>query len=172
MTVILDTCVWTHFLRRNRERDDTVCAEVRKLIRADAVRMLGPIRQEILSGAQPQERFERLKEYLRYFPNLPLDEEDDENSASYYNLCRSRGVQGTATDLLICAVAVRHGLGIFTTDGDFVSFAKCLPTDLPAVRGRRNPGTPWLRCRRPDDRFSPVAREGENILFSARSQPQ
>lgn len=137
MTVIVDTCVWTRFLRRHRERHDPLCAELTRLVRDDAVQMLGCIRQEILSGAQPQDRFEQLKDYLRFYPNLPLDEEDDENAASYYNTCRSKGVQGTATDLLICAVAVRHGMRIFTTDTDFDEFAKHLPIDLHAVRGRK-----------------------------------
>ncbi|HEY6166498.1 MAG TPA: PIN domain-containing protein, partial [Verrucomicrobiae bacterium] len=102
-----------------------------------AVQMLGPIRQELLSGAQPQERFEQLKEYLRFYPNLVTDEEDDENAAQYYNLCRSHGVQGTSADLLICAVAVRYRMRIFTTDSDFDGFAKNLPIDLYTVRGRK-----------------------------------
>ena len=137
MTVIVDTCVWTRFLRRNRERNDPLCVEVTRLVRQDAVQMLGCIRQEILSGAQPQERFEQLKEYLRFYPSLPLDEEDDENAAGYYNTCRGKGVQGTSTDLLICAVAVRHGMRIFTTDTDFLEFAKHLPIELHAARGQR-----------------------------------
>jgi len=137
MTVIVDTCVWTRFLRRNRERHDPLCVEVTRLVRDDAVQMLGCVRQEILSGAQPQDRFEQLREYLRFYPNLPLDEEDDENAAGYYNTCRSKGVQGTATDLRICAVAVRHGMRIFTTDKDFNAFAKHLPIALHTVRGRK-----------------------------------
>lgn len=137
MTVIVDTCVWTRFLRRHRERHDPLCTEVTRLVRDDAVQMLGCIRQEILSGVQPQDRFEQLMDYLRFYPNLPLDEEDDENAASYYNTCRGKGVQGTATDLLICAVAVRHGMRILTTDTDFDEFAKHLTIDLHAVRGRK-----------------------------------
>jgi predicted nucleic acid-binding protein len=137
MNVIVDTCVWTRFLRRQRERHDPLCAEVTRLVRDDAVQMLGCIRQEILSGAQPQDRFEQLKKYLRFYPDLPLDEEDDENAANYYNICRSKGVQGTAADLMICAVAVRHGMRILTTDTDFDQFAKHLPIDLQAVRGRK-----------------------------------
>ncbi len=137
MTVIVDTCVWSAFLRRNSDPQDSVRGEVRRLIRADAIQMLGPIRQELLSGVQPQERFGQLKEYLRHYPNLLLDEEDDENAAAYYNLCRSKGVQGTATDLLICAVAVRHGLKIFTTDSDFEAFAKVLPIRLHTSRARK-----------------------------------
>jgi len=137
MTVIVDTCVWTRFLRRNRERHDPICAEVIRLVRADAVQMLGCIRQEILSGVQPRDRFEQLRNYLRFHPNLPVDEEDDENAAGYYNTCRSKGIQGTATDLLICAVAVRRGMRIFTADTDFDEFAKCLPIELHTVRGRK-----------------------------------
>ena len=137
MTAIIDTCVWSLFLRRNRDARDPVCAEVERLVRADAVQMLGPIRQELLSGVQPNDRFEQLKEYLSYYPNLPLDAEDDENAARYYNLCRGKGVQGTATDLLICAVAVRRGLKIFTTDSDFDEFAKVLPISLHRLRRRR-----------------------------------
>lgn len=132
--VIVDTCVWSRFLRRNTDPQDAIRGEVRRLIRADSIQVLGSIRQELLSGAQPRERFEQLKEYLRHYPNLPLDAEDDENAAAYYNLCRSKGIQGTATDLLICAVAVRHGLKIFTTDSDFEAFAKVLPIRLHSLR--------------------------------------
>ena len=78
MKVIIDTCVWSRFLRRNRFGLDLVAEEVTSLVRVDAVQLLGPIRQELLSGAQPDERFKQLKEYLRFYPNLELDEEDDE----------------------------------------------------------------------------------------------
>jgi predicted nucleic acid-binding protein len=137
MRVLVDTCVWSQFLRRGRARNEPLAHEVERLIRADAVAMIGPIRQELLSGAQPHERFAQLKEYLRFYPNLPLDSEDDENAAHYYNLCRRHGVQGTATDLLICAIAVRHGLKIFTTDTDFDRYARHLPIIRHNVRARQ-----------------------------------
>lgn len=122
-------------MRRTPPGDQSLRAEVAKLIRADAVEMLGSIRQELLSGAQPQDRFAQMKDYLRHFPNLPLDEEDDENAAQYYNTCRQHGIQGTATDLLICAVSVRYGLRIFTTDTDFDSYAERLP-----IKRHKKPG--------------------------------
>ncbi len=137
MRVLVDTCVWSQFLRQNRPRNDPLARELERLIRADAVEMVGPIRQELLSGAQPQERFAQLKEYLRFYPNLALDEEDDENAAHYYNLCRRQGVQGTAADLLLCAVAVRRGLSIFTTDTDFDLYARHLPISRYTCRTRR-----------------------------------
>jgi predicted nucleic acid-binding protein len=41
----------------------------------------------------------------------------------------------TGTDLLICAVAVRHGLKIFTTDTDFAAYARHIPIKLHLPRG-------------------------------------
>ena len=135
MRVIVDTCVWSQFLRRNRTSSDLIAGEVARLVRADAVQLIGPIRQELLSGAEPSARFEQLREYLRFFPNLALDEQDDETAASYYNRLRKLGLQSTGTDLLICAVAVRQSLRIFTTDTDFSAYAKHIPIRLHCPRG-------------------------------------
>lgn len=134
MRVLIDTSAWTRFLRRGHAADDSVAAEVKRLIRLDAVQMLGCIRQELLSGARPQERFDQLREYLRFYSNLPLDAEDDENAAAYYNRCRANGIQGTSVDLLICATAARHDLRIFTTDRDFERYAQYLPIRLHRAR--------------------------------------
>jgi predicted nucleic acid-binding protein len=134
MSVLIDTGVWSEFLRRSVRPPTPIALEVARLARADAVQMLGPIRQELLSGARPDERFVELREYLRFFPNLPLDEQDDELAAEFCNTCRSRGVQGTATDLLICAVAARHKVSIFTLDKDLTAFAETLPLRLHRPR--------------------------------------
>ena len=75
-----------------------------------------------------------LEAALAEIPNLPLDEEDDENAAAYYNICRQRGIQATAIDLLICAVAVRHELKVFTTDTDFDTFERHLPIKRHRMR--------------------------------------
>jgi predicted nucleic acid-binding protein len=133
--VIVDTCVWSQFLRRNHPpASDALAGELARLIRADAVEIIGVIRQELLSGAQPSERFDQLKEYLRFYSNLPLDEEDDETAARYYNRLRQSGLQSAATDLLICPVAVRRGLKVFTTDTDFDAYAKHIPIKLHRPR--------------------------------------
>jgi predicted nucleic acid-binding protein len=134
MNIIVDTCVWTRFLQRARSTTDPVASELGRVIRADSVQMIGAIRQELLSGAHPDERFGKLRDYLRFFPNLPQDEQDDERAADYYNTCRRNGVQGSGTDFLICALAVRHNLKIFTVDKDFESYASCLPIKLHRPR--------------------------------------
>jgi len=48
-------------------------------------------------------------------------------AATFFNLCRTKGVQGSNTDFLICAVAVRNKFAIYSTDKDFDLFSKHIP---------------------------------------------
>src|SRR5439155_23131856 len=57
----------------------------------------------------------------------PLDTADFERAAEHFNTCRARGVQGSNTDFLICAVAERRNVPILMTDADFTRFVKVLP---------------------------------------------
>ncbi|MBV8201991.1 MAG: PIN domain nuclease, partial [Acidobacteria bacterium] len=70
----------------------------------------------------------------RAFPDLAVTTADHESAAQLFNRCRARGVQGSNTDFLICAVAERLGMPIFSTDDDFASFAPILPIELHASR--------------------------------------
>ena len=93
---------------------------------------MGSIRQELLSGIKGEAQFERIRTALRHFPDVALHTEDFETAAQYGNTCRSKGVQGSLTEFLICAVAGRRGFEIFTTDGDFLHYRKHLPIALYA----------------------------------------
>jgi predicted nucleic acid-binding protein len=86
--------------------------------------MMGPIRQEILSGIRSKSQFKKLRKHLESFPDLPILTEDYVTAAQFFNQCRSKGIQGSNTDFLICAVAVRNKLSIYTTDKDFEMFSK------------------------------------------------
>ena len=130
MRVLVDTSVWSLALRRGDTSLNAEVDELRRLVDAHFVEIIGPIRQEILSGVRYQSQFERLEADLSAFPDLPVLTEDYVTAANYFNLCRSRGIQGSNTDFLICAVAVRQDLAIFTTDGDFRQFSECLPIVL------------------------------------------
>ena len=130
MMVIADTCIWSLALRRDRPSKCREVHELECLVRDSRVLMLGPIRQEILSGVRNKRQFDNLREHLKAFPDLHIDTEDYVTAASFFNLCRGKGVQGSNTDFLICAVAVKHGLSIYTTDGDFALFAAHLPIVL------------------------------------------
>ena len=92
--------------------------------------MIGPVRQELLSGISDKAVFDSLKSKLRSFEDLPITARDYETAAEYFNTCRKNGVQGSHIDFLICAVACNNDLLVFTTDQDFQHYAKHLPVRL------------------------------------------
>ena len=134
MKVLVDTSVWSLALRRRRSSADAQVKELTELIREGRAALIGPVRQELLSGVREESQFETLREHLRAFPDLSLDAEDYEEAASFFNRCRAKGIQGSNTDFLICAVAVRRGYAILSTDSDFTHFARVLPIELHAPR--------------------------------------
>jgi hypothetical protein len=54
--------------------------------------MIGPIRQEILSGVRAEKQFRQLKNHLSHFPDLALQTEMYERAAAFYNENRKKGV--------------------------------------------------------------------------------
>ena len=130
MKVLVDTSIWSMALRRGTGSASAEAEELRNLIRDHRVHMIGPIRQEILSGIRSESQFRRLQRYLASFPDVPMLTEDYVTAARFFNLCRSKGIQGSNTDFLICAVAVRNKSHIYTTDRDFTSFSAHVPIVL------------------------------------------
>jgi predicted nucleic acid-binding protein len=128
--VLADTPVWSAALRRLGDLSNPYRDELVKLLDQGVVEIIGPIRQEVLSGVKEPSKFNLLKERLRAFPDLQIGTNDYEEAASLYNLWRSKGVQGSFTDFLICTVAIRDNLEIFTDDKDFEAYQKILPIRL------------------------------------------
>ena len=126
MTVLVDTPIWSAAYRRGKyfARDKPVLDEWRTLVRRQEAMLIGPIRQEVLSGFASTTRFELLRATLRAFVDLPLIIEDFEQAADLHNRCRRQGVQGSPTDFLICAVSLRYDAPVFTTDRDFGRYTK------------------------------------------------
>ena len=130
MIVLVDTSVWSLALRRNSPADGGEVKELLELIKELRVQMLGQVRQELLSGIRNPSQFANLREHLRAFPDLKLSIHDHETAAEFFNLCRAKGIQGSNTDFLICAVAARGKIPIFTMDADFTLFQQHLPITL------------------------------------------
>ena len=128
--VIVDTCIWSLALRRKTSSDREVTDELTSLIKENRAKIIGLIRQEILSGYSDLVRYEKLRNKLRAFPNEQVIDIDYESAAEYSNICRKKGVQGSHTDFLICAVATRLKMQIYTSDKDFSHYSKHLPISL------------------------------------------
>ena len=138
MNALVDTSVWSLALRR-KPRDLTateqlVVDELADLTREGRARVIGLIRQELLSGIKTAAQYEKLRVALRAFPDEAIETSDFEAAAKASNECRSRGIAAPVVDALICHVALSRHWGIFTIDPDFRAYAKVLPIKLHAPR--------------------------------------
>ena len=130
MKVLVDTPIWSYSLRKHDKKNYAEINELASLIQYQRALIIGPIRQEILSGYSDLRNFEKLKEKLSYFENTPIVDSDYELAAEFCNRCRQKGIQGSHIDFLICAVANRSEVPIFTTDQDFFHFRNIIAIKL------------------------------------------
>ena len=132
--ILVDTPVWSLALRRRATdlsaEEQILTRTLSELVFQHRVQLLGSTRQEVLSGIREQTQFRRIRDYLRDFPNVSLESEDYEEAARVSNDCRSAGIATTPVDMLMCAVSLRHDWEIFTTDRDFIRYARVVPLQI------------------------------------------
>jgi predicted nucleic acid-binding protein len=135
MKILVDTSIWSLALRKKdlTGEEKKIVNRLAKAIRELEIELIGPIRQEILSGIKEKPGFEELKTKIGVFKDRAIDTEDYELAAEYYNECRSHGIQGSHIDYLICAVAVNNKLKIMTLDKDFESYKKYIPIKMDKI---------------------------------------
>jgi predicted nucleic acid-binding protein len=135
---LIDTSVWSLALRRRPEDlsllERSTVAELAELIQEGRGRIIGLVRQELLSGIKNPAQYEKLRQTLRAFPDEPIETSDYESAARASNDCRSKGVVVSTVDILICAVSLRRRWSIFTMDPDFKNYARVLPIALHLSR--------------------------------------
>jgi len=124
--VLVDTSVWSLAFRKKEKTEIEIklINYLSELVRDLRVVMIGPIRQEILSGISDEKKFVELQSKLSVFSDWSIETEDYELAAKYYNTCRKNGIQGSHIDYLICAVAFNSNFSILTLDNDFDNYKK------------------------------------------------
>jgi predicted nucleic acid-binding protein len=139
--VLVDTSIWSLTLRRRTAAlsaaDGELVDEWTGLVSEGLAALIGPIRQEILSGIRRSEVFRALRRSLLDFPHLGIEAADYDRAAEFFNVCRARGITGGPVDMLISSVAHRHRVPVFTADADFAMYARHLPIRLHGPRLRR-----------------------------------
>lgn len=146
MRVLVDTSVWSLALRRKigpagmKPNEQLLVAALVEGIRDGRVVIVGPIRQEVLSGVKDAVRFNKLHEKLAAFPDAPIESTDYVQAAQFGSLCRASGVQCGTVDMLLIAVAFRNGWTILTNDAGLMRCIeiverKAIQSD-PARRGQ------------------------------------
>ena len=125
MKILVDTCIWSQVLRE-KTPNLNLTKQLKDFVNDGRVIMIGPIRQELLSGISNPSQFNKLKHNLSSFEDIILKTDHFVKAAEFSNLCRKNGIQGSTTDFLICAVANLEKLSIFTVDSDFINYNKYL----------------------------------------------
>jgi predicted nucleic acid-binding protein len=140
MRILIDTPVWSKAFRRKKTRyeDKNIVDSLKYLIDEFIEVIIGPVRQELLSGISDKAVFNNLKEKMKGFNDFPIETMDYELAAEYSNVCRRNGIQGSNTDFLICAIAVRNNFEIFTSDDDINQYRKYLPIKLFDIKTMGN----------------------------------
>jgi predicted nucleic acid-binding protein len=135
MNVLVDTTIWSKVYRRIKldVKDCEIIKELNDILDDYREILIGPVRQEVLSGISSKNTFENLKIKLNGFNNYTVQVNDYNLAAEYFNICRSHGIQGSQVDYLICAVANRNHWEIFTEDDDFSNYKKYLPIKLHKI---------------------------------------
>src|ERR1700743_245882 len=109
MKVLVDTSVWSLMLRREaaslNSHEAELVLELKDVVNDGRAKIIGPIRQELLSGVKSEKQYQELKAKLSAFDDEELCTHDYENAAAAANRCTTAGVATTSIDVLICAVA-------------------------------------------------------------------
>jgi predicted nucleic acid-binding protein len=130
MKTLVDTCIWSLALRRKKsqlsEVENGLVSQLNQLIQGRSARIIGPIRQELLSGIRDSGRFSELERLMDPFRDEEIFPADYVEAARLFNLCRSKGVESGPTDILICTIAIRLGYAILTNDRGLVRCVEAL----------------------------------------------
>ena len=125
---LVDTSVWIDFLRG---KATPRVRALRELLGGDQIVGVAPIiLQEVLQGADSEQRFER---WRRYFTGLccyaPRDAVTTHvEAARMYQSCRRAGkTPRSSSDCLIARIAIEHALVLLHDDRDFNVIAETIP---------------------------------------------
>lgn len=95
--------------------------------------MIGPVRQELLSGVRDPAQFESIRARVIPLIDLPLSAREFELAAEASNSLKWRGIAISPVDALLCALSIDRALPIFTADRDFGRILDVLPIRLHAT---------------------------------------
>ncbi|OGA12935.1 MAG: hypothetical protein A3D95_00530 [Betaproteobacteria bacterium RIFCSPHIGHO2_12_FULL_69_13] len=126
--VLVDTSVWVDYLRGTATPQVRALKEL--LAGEDIVGTAPIILQEILQGADSQERFDK---WRRYFADLwcyttkdPVD--THVAAARLYQSCRRAGTTPrSSNDCLVAQIAIENDVTLLHSDRDFDAIAKAVP---------------------------------------------
>lgn len=125
---LVDTSVWIDFIRG---KATTATKQLLDIFNAGQTVGISPvIFQEVLQGAESEQRFNQFKDYFMglpfYYPKNAAASYAE--AAHIYFMCRRNGLTIRSTiDCLIAQTAIEHQLILLHNDMDFKHIAKIIP---------------------------------------------
>lgn len=126
MNIIVDTCVWSLVLRRQKvdHANFWVKSFLDHLKNGDGVHLVGNVLQELLDGVRSQSDFNHLIDVLKPFPLIKLSRNTHILAAQLRNDCRKKGVNASPTDFLLAAASIENNYPLLTSDKDFTQISQ------------------------------------------------
>ena len=116
MKIIVDTCVWIEFFRKQESRPTL---HLKSLLRERKVIMVGMVMAEILQGVKAPKEATLVKQNLEKLPYLEITRDIWEAAGEISASLRVTGITIPLSDLIIAGVALSGDHEIFTIDPHF-----------------------------------------------------
>ena len=116
MLLIVDTSEWIQYFRVPGSPEGV---EVRRLLEAEDVAMVGVVYAELLRGARNQDQLRILEEQLGALPFVEMSKETWNSTGRILNDLQREGLPISLPDAAIAALALEHGLRVFSHDEHF-----------------------------------------------------
>ena len=127
MLILPDTSCWIEFFRPGG--DPAIRTQLLNWLGADSLAICGPVRAEILRGARQAEA-PQITDALAGLPYLKSEDSDWSTVEQKARSLAGDGHQVPLLDLLIAALACRHGVVLAHKDIHFQTIARVLPVCL------------------------------------------
>ncbi len=114
--IVVDTSEWAEYYRRAGSPEGM---EVRRLLEAGEVVMVGIVYAELLRGARTEKEFRDVEEELGALPFLETNKETWKGVGRLLADFRQRGLPVPLPDAVIAILALDHGYPVFTRDEHF-----------------------------------------------------
>jgi predicted nucleic acid-binding protein len=113
--ILVDTGVWIDFLRKNSEGGGAL----EGLIRTGRVVAAGIIILELVQGAKSDKDKARITCLLSGLDYAEMSQDLWESAGTLSRSLKGRGFSLPLSDVLLAAIALKHGLSLFTLDSHF-----------------------------------------------------
>ena len=120
---LVDTSAWLDALQPRAGREE-VRERVRRLVAEDSVVTIGAVRTEVLRGTRDEAEYRRLSTMLDALTRMPTEERDWDAAARLGLALRRAGTTVGLADLVLAAVAIRHGVTVLHADTDLDRVAR------------------------------------------------